>query len=66
MATIGGLSAHAGQEFLLEYIQATRESLREIYLVHGEEDAAEELMDKLNERGIGRVAYPPPHSSVEI
>jgi metallo-beta-lactamase family protein len=66
VATIGGLSAHAGQSFLLEYVQATQADLKEIFLVHGEDDAAEALIEKLAGIGIERVAYPPMHSSVEI
>ena len=40
METIGGLSAHAGQDFLLNYANASRASLKAIYLVHGEEKGA--------------------------
>jgi metallo-beta-lactamase family protein len=57
VATIGGLSAHAGQTFLLEYARAAR-SAKQIMLVHGEEDAATALREKLAEVGIDQVAYP--------
>jgi metallo-beta-lactamase family protein len=66
VATIGGLSAHAGQTFLLDYVQATQEGLKEIFLVHGEADAASALIEKLAEQGVERVAYPPLHSSIEV
>ena len=36
VATIGGLSAHAGQDLLVEYARATQDTVQEIYLVHGE------------------------------
>ena len=64
--TIGGLSAHAGQAFLLDYARATRGSLKSTFLVHGESRAAEPLMEKMREGGIERVYFPEPHSSVEI
>jgi metallo-beta-lactamase family protein len=66
VATIGGLSAHAGQNFLLEYARATRESLRQIYLVHGEPKPAQALTQKLAEQGQHNVIYPGLHTAVEI
>jgi metallo-beta-lactamase family protein len=66
VATIGGLSAHAGQTFLVEYAEAVREQVKQIFLVHGEGKAAEALMGKLRERGMDDVAYPEMGESVEI
>jgi metallo-beta-lactamase family protein len=66
VATIGGLSAHAGQTFLVEYAQATQATVKQIFLVHGEEKAAKTLMDKLGEKGIERVAYPGLGQTVEV
>ena len=48
VATIGGFSAHAGQPFLLEYALASRESLKRVFLVHGEERGAKPLMEKID------------------
>jgi metallo-beta-lactamase family protein len=64
--TIGGLSAHAGQTFLLEYAQATQGTVKDIFLVHGEERGAQPLMEKMGELGMRDVHYPEMHSSVEI
>jgi metallo-beta-lactamase family protein len=64
--TIGGLSAHAGQNFLLEYALSTQASARQIFLVHGEAKPAQILTQKLAEQGQHRVAYPELHSVVEI
>jgi metallo-beta-lactamase family protein len=64
--TIGGLSAHAGQLFLMEYVQATRSSLQQVFLVHGEEKAAQALQARLDEVGIKDVHFPELHSSVVI
>ncbi len=66
VATIGGLSAHGGQRFLLEYAQATRETIKDIFLVHGEPRAAEIFRTRLAEVGIDRVRYPAMHTTVEI
>lgn len=66
VATIGGLSAHAGQNFLLEYARATQETVRQIFLVHGEAKPAQVLTQKLADQGQGNVAYPDLHSVVEI
>ncbi|PKO07322.1 MAG: MBL fold metallo-hydrolase [Chloroflexi bacterium HGW-Chloroflexi-3] len=66
IATIGGLSAHAGQDKLLLYVLGTRTSLKGLYLVHGEEDAAQALMNKLEEKNIAPVYFPDRSDYVEI
>ena len=66
VATIGGLSAHAGQDFLLEYVQSTQASLRQVYLVHGEQKPAGIFKQKLEEMGVQNVDYPAMASSAEI
>jgi metallo-beta-lactamase family protein len=65
IATIGGLSAHAGQDKLLLYALETRTSLKGLFLVHGEEDAAQALMDKLEEKQIAPVYFPDRSDYVE-
>ena len=66
MVTIGGFSAHAGQPFLVEYARASRHSLKNVFLVHGEQRGAEPLMGKLGEAGVKRVSFPALHEQVEI
>ena len=66
VATIGGLSAHAGQSFLMEYAQATQDTVKEIFLVHGEVRGAEPLMAKMAEVGLKRVRFPKLKTTVEI
>jgi metallo-beta-lactamase family protein len=66
VATIGGLSAHAGQTFLLEYAQAAKETVRQVFLVHGEQKAADALREKMAEAGMQQVCYPEMHESVEL
>jgi metallo-beta-lactamase family protein len=66
VATIGGLSAHAGQNFLLEYALEVKAQARQVFLVHGEPKAAGVLREKLAEQGMDQVAYPEMHEVVEI
>jgi metallo-beta-lactamase family protein len=59
VATVSGLSSHAGQNFLIKYAKAAEsEDLAGIYLVHGDEKPARTLIEKLHENGIENVHYP--------
>jgi metallo-beta-lactamase family protein len=60
VATIGGLSAHAGQDMLVSYAAASKSSLKKVFLVHGEAKAAQALKEKLDEAGLREVYYPQP------
>ena len=64
--TIGGLSAHAGQNMLVEYALAVKDRVKKVFLVHGEEKAAMLLKEKLAEKGISEVYYPELHSMMEF
>ena len=66
VATIGGLSAHAGQGLLTEYALGVKDSVKKVFLVHGEEKPAMALKEKLGEGGLSNVYYPELHSSMEI
>lgn len=66
VVTINGFSAHAGQQLLVEYAQATHETLKKVFLVHGEPRGAEPLMEKLHETGIQDVKYPERGDVFEI
>jgi metallo-beta-lactamase family protein len=66
VATIGGLSAHAGQDFLLEYAEAAQRQARQVFLVHGEERQAGAFREKLLGEGFKRVDYPMQGDSVEL
>jgi metallo-beta-lactamase family protein len=63
---INGLSAHASQPSLLSYALATQDTVQQIFLVHGEEDAATALMERLNAAGLNNVSYPERGQQVEI
>ena len=48
--TLGGYSAHADQQELLDFIDATEEPVKRIRLIHGEPDARLALAAKIRER----------------
>lgn len=66
VATIGGLSAHAGQDFLMEYATQLKGRVKQVFLVHGEPKPAEALSEKLIEAGMSKPSYPSWRESVEI
>ena len=49
VVTIGGLSAHAGQNLLVDYALASKNTLRNLILVHGEEKGAQALRKRFEE-----------------
>lgn len=63
---INGFSAHAGQGQLVDYALASRDTLRAIFLVHGEPEPAQELMEELNHAGLNGVHYPEWDEAVEL
>jgi len=66
VATIGGLSAHAGQDLLLKYALNSRSSLKKVFLVHGEPRMAGALTEKINEAGMREVYYPKAGDEFEL
>lgn len=66
VATIGGLSGHAGQDLLLKYAMNVKDSVKQIFLVHGEEKQAMTLKSLLKEQNMDNVHYPELHESVEL
>ncbi len=63
---IHAFSAHAGQDTLLQYAQATQPSLKRVILVHGEQVQADAFKGKLSEVGITDVVYPALYDTLEI
>lgn len=61
VATIGGLSAHAGQNLLVRYAQSTKSTLKQVFLVHGEPKGALPLMEEFRKIGIEQSLYPERH-----
>ena len=66
IATIGGLSGHAGQDLLTKYAVNVKNSVKKVFLVHGEEMPAMALTQKLLERNMREVFYPELHSTTEL
>ncbi len=64
--TIGGLSAHAGQDFLVEYASGLKKRVKKIFLVHGEQASADALTEQLKARGMTKIYYPKAGSVEEI
>ena len=66
IATIGGLSGHAGQDLLTKYAVNVKDTVKKVFLVHGESMPAAALTEKLKDQNMGEVYYPELHSSAEI
>lgn len=66
IATIGGLSGHAGQDLLVKYATGVKGTVKQIFLVHGEEKQAMTLKGLLSERKMDQVHYPDLYESVEL
>lgn len=66
VATIGGLSGHAGQDLLVKYATGVKGSVKDIFLVHGEEKQAMTLKGLLKEQKMERVHYPNLHEYADV
>ncbi|HET7010321.1 MAG TPA: MBL fold metallo-hydrolase [Anaerolineales bacterium] len=66
VATIDGLSGHAGQDQLLDYARSLRGRVRRICLVHGEPGPAAALTEKLRDAGLSQVSYPRHGEEAEL
>jgi metallo-beta-lactamase family protein len=66
VAVINGLSAHAGQDFLVEYARAANGTVRQVFLVHGEPGPAASLSAKLADAALKRVDYPAHGKRAEL
>ncbi len=66
VATINGLSAHAGRNLLVEYASAVKDQVQKVFLVHGEERGALPLKKELDMKGFKEVIYPEAASTFEI
>jgi metallo-beta-lactamase family protein len=64
VVTIGGFSAHAGQNFLLEYARQGAASARSLFLVHGEERSATALMEALGGNALRVPVHYPERGTV--
>lgn len=61
---ISGLSGHADEQGLLEWVEAIQKRPQQTYLVHGELDAAEKLAKSfVAQLGLENITVPEPHAS---
>jgi metallo-beta-lactamase family protein len=66
IVTIGGLSAHAGQNLLVEYALRLKDQARSVFLVHGEQKPASALSERLQAGGMRGISYPELHSTTAL
>jgi metallo-beta-lactamase family protein len=59
VVTIGGFSAHAGQNFLYEYAKSAATQSEALFLVHGEPKSADSFREKLNGGNLSTPVYYP-------
>lgn len=63
---IQGFSAHAGQDFLVEYAMNLKDRVKQIFLVHGEKRGAYPLRDLLNQKGLQNIHFPKRNDTVHL
>ncbi|MDW8327385.1 MAG: MBL fold metallo-hydrolase [Anaerolineales bacterium] len=66
VATINGLSGHAGCDLLLRWAAALKPRVKNVFLVHGEPEAASALKASLETEGLRGVHAPVLHESVAV
>ena len=64
--TLGGFSAHAGQDQLLEWVRGFNSLRPKIYLVHGELEKAEILAERILDDFGCQVRIPRPGQTIEL
>ena len=63
---LDAFSAHADRDELLEYVNHTKDSLRGVFVVHGEEEQSQALADGIKNLGIQNVMVPDLGEEVTI
>jgi metallo-beta-lactamase family protein len=63
---IDAFSAHADRNELLEYVNHTKDSLKGVFVVHGEEEQSQALADGIKDLGIQNVIVPDLGEEVTI
>ncbi|MDT8445294.1 MAG: MBL fold metallo-hydrolase [bacterium] len=66
VAQLDHFSAHGDRRNILDYVQYSKpEKLKQIFLVHGEPEQANSLIDAFRSKGFMNVSYPAPGDSFE-
>ena len=63
--TLGGFSAHAGQQQLIDWVNGFNQARPKVYLVHGEDEAKATLRDKVEGAGFN-VTIPYENQVIDI
>jgi metallo-beta-lactamase family protein len=63
VVTIGGFSAHAGQDFLYAYAKSAATASQALILIHGEPKSALPFEEKLKANGLSTPVYYPERGS---
>ena len=66
VATIHGFSAHAGQDALVRYALGTKDTVKNVFLVHGDVESATALKELLAQKGMSNVVIPEPGAEILI
>src|SRR5574341_601744 len=66
VATINGLSGHAGRDLLIQWATALKPRVKKVFLVHGEPESSSALAAALKGQGLPEVYTPQLHESAEI
>ena len=64
--TLNGMSAHADQAEIIQFITALEAQPKQIFLVHGDEDRQKPLMEVLQTKGYAQVSAPTKGMIVEL
>jgi metallo-beta-lactamase family protein len=67
VVTLNGFSGHADQPGLIRWVKALKECPQQVFVVHGEPEAAQELATRLRrEAGCRQVMVPALHQTVKL
>jgi metallo-beta-lactamase family protein len=67
VVTLNGFSGHADQQGLLEWVKAFKKKPEQVFVVHGDPEAAQVFADRLrHDLGYSRVMIPALHQTFEI
>jgi len=66
VATINGLSGHAGCDLLIKWATALKPRIKNVFLVHGEPESSAALKASLEVEGLNGVHAPALHETVEV
>jgi metallo-beta-lactamase family protein len=66
VATINGMSGHAGRDLLIRWARALQPRVQNVFLVHGEPESSAALKEALQAAGLPGVHAPQLHESVTL